>query len=92
MDFFNDLGDAGADAPRFLRRPLAILGILIGAAVGAYLGYGASGILGALGGFFTGAFVGWGLSMLLAGVVFFVVIFALVLVVSLGWTWLTGGG
>ena len=37
-------------------------------------------------------FIGWGLSMILAGFLFFLVIFALVLVVTFGWTWLTGGG
>ena len=68
------------------------IGILIGAGVGSFLGYGSGGVIGAIGGFLTGGFIGWGLSMILAGFLFFLVIFALVLVVTFGWTWLTGGG
>lgn len=92
MDWFDGFGQMGAEGPRWLSRPLAILGILIGAGVGSFLGYGSGGVIGAIGGFLTGGFIGWGLSMILAGFLFFLVIFALVLVVTFGWTWLTGGG
>ena len=91
MDFFSDLGWFGAEGPRFLRRPLAILGVLIGAGVGAYLGYTSSGILAGIGGFFTGAFIGFGLSMILAGALLFLAIFLVAVAVTVGWQWLTGG-
>jgi hypothetical protein len=89
-DFFSDMFDFGGQG-RGWRSGFAILGLLIGAGVGAYLGWSSGGFLAALGGVGTGGLIGWVVGVFLRGVFFYLVIFLICLAGVFGWEWLTGG-
>lgn len=95
MPFWDDLPDFSQGGPRWLNTVLGVAGVIVGAGVGAWIGYetadGVSPILGGIGGFFVGGFIGWGASRLLSGLLFFLFIFLLILIPVMGWQWLTGG-
>lgn len=89
-DFFADMFQAGAEGQGW-KSWFVIAWIVIGAGAGCWLGYSLEGVVGAVGGTCIGAFVGWILGMVLRGLLIFAVIFLAILVVVLGWTWITGG-
>ena len=89
-DFISGLAELGGSGKGW-RSWTAILGIVVGLLLGAYLGWQASGLVGALGGAPLGAFIGWGAGVLLRGLVFFLVFFVVALALVLGWEILTGG-
>lgn len=92
-DFLGDMVELGGGKKRW-RSVWAILCTVLGAGIGAYLGYlgyFADGLYGVISGFFGGALVGWVLAMLLAGFLIFGLILAAVLLITFAWTWLTGG-
>ncbi len=91
MPDWDDFGISAEGGPRWLNRIFGALGILVGAGIGAWLGWTSSGFVQATGGFLVGGFVGWGAGVLLSGFLFFVFIFLIVLAGVFGWQWLTGG-
>lgn len=84
-DFLDTIMQGGASG-RGWRSAWAILGLVIGAGVGAYAGYTSDGIAAAFGGLASGALVGWVLGVFLRGFAFFLIILAL----AFGFMWLTG--
>jgi hypothetical protein len=95
LPLFDGLPDFSQGGPRWLNTVLGAVGIVAGAGVGAWIGYGTAEnvpqIVGGIGGFLLGGFVGWGAGRLLSGVLFFLFIFLIILIPVLGWQWLTGG-
>lgn len=90
-DFFSDMTMIGADGKRGIFSRVALVGLVLGAGVGGYLGYLTGGVVQAMGGVALGAFLGWVLGLALRGFAVFLVIFAVILAATLGWKWVTGG-
>ena len=90
-DFIGDMLDTGASGKRGAFSRVALVGGVLGAGVGAYVGHQGAGIAQAVGYAAIGAFVGWLLGLLLRGFAIFGALFAVALAGVLGWQWITGG-
>ena len=90
FDFLEGAADIGSSGRGWYSWP-AIGGAIVGAGVGGYLGFQTGGAVEALGAAGSGTLIGWLVGVVLRGVAFFLVIFLLLVAVTLGWEWLTGG-
>lgn len=90
-DFFADMTMFGADGKRGFKSRTALVCLVLGAGIGAYLGYTLSGVAYGIGGAALGAFCGWLFGFMLRGLFVFALLFLVALAGGLGWQWLTGG-
>lgn len=89
-DLFGGLAEVGGRG-RGWKGWFALSCLVLGAALGGWIGWTWDGAAMAIGGVFLGGFVGWLLGLVLRGLGIILLIALPIAAIVLGWTWLTGG-